>query len=131
MKQIARLLMAALTLTGCARKSVIQEETDELVGKPLSAVTTKLGTPTEEHEMDGSRVYIWSSGAEGGGSQGNCTIRVVTRGDLIGSFDWEGTEGQCANYALMLKGSDCREGITDVRVWLPVCRGTPSGAGGV
>jgi hypothetical protein len=36
MKQVARLLMAALTLTGCAQKSVIQEETDEFVGKPTS-----------------------------------------------------------------------------------------------
>jgi hypothetical protein len=45
MKQVARLLMAALTLTGCAHRSVIQEETDEFVGKPLSVVTTKLAPP--------------------------------------------------------------------------------------
>jgi hypothetical protein len=43
------------------------------------------------------------------------------RGELIGSFDWEGTESQCAYYALMLKGSDCRKGLADVRLWLPTC----------
>jgi hypothetical protein len=38
-------------------------------------------------------------------------------GDVIGSFDWEGTESQCANYALMLKGFDCRRGMMDARIW--------------
>jgi hypothetical protein len=48
-------------------------------------------------------------------------IRAIMRGDLIGSFDWEGTESQCAYYALKLKGSGCRKELTDVRLWLSTC----------
>jgi hypothetical protein len=45
----------------------------------------------------------------------------MMRGDVIGTFDWTGTEGQCASYALMLQGSDCRKGVTDARTWLRSC----------
>jgi hypothetical protein len=34
MRQVARLVMTALTLSGCAHKSLIQEKTDEFVGQP-------------------------------------------------------------------------------------------------
>jgi hypothetical protein len=118
MREIAKLMIAALTLSGCAHKSLIREKTDEFVGHPLSAVTAKLGAPTEESEVGGAKIYIWS-GAES--AQGRCTIRATMMADVIGSFDWEGTEGQCANYALMLKGSDCRRGVMDARLWVPLC----------
>jgi hypothetical protein len=42
-------------------------------------------------------------------------------GDVIRSIDREGTESQCANYALMLKRSDCRSGVMDARIWVPQC----------
>jgi hypothetical protein len=115
MTRIANPLLAVL-LVGCAHKSLLQEETDEFVGKPVSAVTAKIGPPAEEHEIEGGVIYVWSSDA-----QGKCTIRSIVRRDVIGSLDWEGTEGQCANYALMLKGSNCRNGMADVRMWLPAC----------
>jgi hypothetical protein len=60
-----------------------------------------------------------AAGAES--TQGKCTIRATMNGDVIRSFDWEGTESQCANYALMLKGSDCRRGMMDARLWVPAC----------
>jgi hypothetical protein len=101
--------MAALTLFGCVHKSLIQETTDEFIGQHLSAVTAKLGGPTEETEVGGAKVYIWS------GATGPGTIRATMNGDVIGWFDREGTESQCANYALMLKGSDCRSGVMDAR----------------
>jgi hypothetical protein len=53
MRQVARLMMSALTLSACAHKSLIQEKTDEFIGEPLSAVTSKLGAPTEECEGHG------------------------------------------------------------------------------
>jgi hypothetical protein len=115
MTRIAKPLLALL-LVGCAHKSLLQEETDEFVGKPVSAVSAKIGTPAEEHEIGGGMMYVWSSDA-----QGKCTIRAIAREGVIGSLDWEGTEGQCANYALMLKGSGCRKGMADVRMWLPSC----------
>ena len=121
MRQIAKLLTGALILVGCAHKGLIQERTDEFVGQPLSAVTAKLGSPAEEREALGGKVYIWSTGVGAETSQGKCMIRAIMRGDLIGSFDWEGTESQCAYSALMLKGSDCRKGLADVRLWLPTC----------
>jgi hypothetical protein len=113
--------MAALTLSVCAHKSLIQEKTDEFIGQPLSAVTSKLGAPTEEGEIGGAKMYIWSGAAGPQSSQGTCTIRATMNGDVIGSFDWEGTESQCANYALMLKGTDCRSGMMDARLWVPRC----------
>jgi hypothetical protein len=51
-------------------------------------------------------MYIWSGAAGPQSTQGTCTIRATMNGDVIGSFDWEGTESQCANYALMLSGPD-------------------------
>jgi hypothetical protein len=117
MRQVARLMMTALTLSGCAHKSLIQEETDEFVGQPLSAVTAKLGAPTEEDEVGSARLYIWSGAAGAESTQGKCTIRATMNGDIIRSFDWEGTESQCANY----KGSDCRRGMMDARLWVPAC----------
>jgi hypothetical protein len=120
MRQVARLMMTVLTLSGCAHKNLIQEKTDEFIGQPLSAVTTKLGAPAEEGEVGGAKIYIWSGAAGAESTQGKCTIRA-TNGDVIRSFDWEGTESQCANYALMLKGSDCRRGMMDARLWVPAC----------
>jgi hypothetical protein len=121
MRQVERLVMTALTLSGCAHKSLIQEKTDEFVGQPLSAVTAKLGAPTEEDEVGNAKLYIWSGAAGAESTQGKCTIRATMNGDVIRSFDWEGTESQCANYALMLKGSDCRRGMMDARLWVPAC----------
>jgi hypothetical protein len=113
--------MAALTLSGCVHKSLIQETTDEFIGQPLSAVTAKLGAPTEEAEVGGAKVYIWTGGAGPESTQGSCTIRVTMNGDVITSFGREGTESQCANYALMLKRFDCRNGAMDARIWVPRC----------
>jgi hypothetical protein len=101
-------MMAALMLSGCAHKSLVQEKTDEFIGRPLSAVTAKLGTPTEEGEAGGTKMHTWSGAAGPESTQEKCTIRVTMNGDVIGSLDSEGTESQCANYALMLKGPDCR-----------------------
>jgi hypothetical protein len=120
-RQVARLTMAALTLSGCAHKSLIQEKTDEFVGQPLSAVTARLGAPTEEREVRSAKMYIWSGAAGPESTQGKCTIRATMNDEVIGSFDWEGTESQCANYALMLKGSYCRRGMMDARIWVPPC----------
>jgi hypothetical protein len=120
-RQVARLTMAALALSGCVHKSLIQEKTDEFIGQPLSAVTAKLGAPTEEGDVGSAKMYIWSGAGGPESNQGKCTIRATMNGDVIGSFDWEGTESQCANYALMLKGFDCRRGMMDARIWVPPC----------
>lgn len=122
MSRNLKFLAVVLVLAGCAGRSLIQEKTDQFVGQPLSAVTAKLGEPTEVRTTDNTQVYIWSSEADGDErSQGKCTIRAIMRGDLVGSFEWEGSESQCAYYALILKGPECRKGLMDMRVWLSPC----------
>ena len=81
MKCIAQFSLAALLLLGCAHRSLLQEEADKFVGQPVSAVTAKIGFPTEEHEVGGARLYVWSSATDRGEStQGVCTLRATVRG---------------------------------------------------
>jgi hypothetical protein len=123
MRSIA-LLFAVMTLTACAgRDQLIEQGTTGLVGQPLSAAVAKLGVPTEERTIADMKVYVWSTGTVSEGTQATCQIRAIMRGDVIGSFDWEGNEGQCSHYALMLQTppSDCKKGIMDTRVWLLPC----------
>ncbi len=120
MRSIA-LSFSAAVLAGCASQNPIQKGTDELVGQPIEAAIAKLGAPTEVTTIADTKVYIWSTGGEGPPSK--CTIRAVMRGEVIGSFDWEGNEGQCSHYALMLRAqsTDCRKGLLDMRIWLLPC----------
>jgi DNA-binding CsgD family transcriptional regulator len=68
----------------------------------------KLGIPTEERTAADMKVYVWSTGDEG--AQSKCIIRAIMRGDVIGSFEWEGDESNCSHYALMLRArpTECR-----------------------
>ena len=84
---------ALLVLAGCAGQ-MIKTGTDQLVGQPLSAAITKLGVPTEERTIAGNKVYIWTTSTVFEGTQAQCTIRAIMKGDVIGSFDWEGNEGR-------------------------------------
>jgi hypothetical protein len=120
MRSIA-LSFSAAVLAGCASQNPIQKRTDELVGQPIEAAIARLGMPTEATTIADTKVYIWSMGVEGPPSK--CTVRAVMRGEVIGSFDWQGNEGQCSHYALMLQApsTDCRKGILDVRIWLLPC----------
>jgi hypothetical protein len=63
MRQVASLMMAALTPSGCPHKSLIREKTDEFIGQPVSAVMAKLGAPTEEGEVGAAKMYVWSGTA--------------------------------------------------------------------
>jgi hypothetical protein len=120
MRSIA-LSFSAAVLAGCASQNLIQKGTDELVGQPIEAAIAKLGVSTEVTTIADTKVYIWSTGGQGPPSK--CTIRAVMRGEVIGSFDWEGNEGQCSHYALMLRAqsTDCRKGLLDMRIWLLPC----------
>lgn len=115
------LLYAAAVLAGCAGQ-MIQQGMTGLVGQPLNAAIAKLGVPTEERTIANMKVYIWSTGTMIEGTQKKCTIRAIMKGDVIGSFDFEGSggvlQGECAQYAQML---DCRKGITDMRIGLLPC----------
>jgi hypothetical protein len=79
--------------------------------------------PTEERTITDTKVYTWSTGGAVEGTPSKCTVRAIMRGEVIGSFDWEGNEGECSHYALMLRAqpADCRKGILDARIWLLPC----------
>jgi hypothetical protein len=95
-------VFAAAALAGCAGQTIKQGMTG-LVGQPLSAAVAKLGAPTEERTVADLKVFIWSTNTVIEGTQSNCTIRVIMKGDVIGSFDWEGNEGRCFRYAQQLR----------------------------
>jgi hypothetical protein len=115
------LSFSAAVPASCASQNPIQKGMDELIGQPIEVAIARLGMPTEATTIAGTKVYIWSTGGEGPPS--TCTIRAVMRGEVIGSFDRQGNEGQCSHYALMLRAqsTDCRKGILDVRIWLLPC----------
>lgn len=52
--------LAALVLAACATESKFAARIDEFVGKPESAIVTKLGPPDRAYPLaDGSRVLQW------------------------------------------------------------------------
>jgi hypothetical protein len=118
------LLYAAILLAGCAGQMIEQGMTS-LVGQPLNAAIATLGVPTEERTIADMKVYVWSTSTVVEGTQRKCTIRAIMKGDVIGSFDFEGNEGRCARYAQLLQrqlqSQDCRKGISDTRMWLLPC----------
>jgi hypothetical protein len=81
---------------------MIKSGTDQLIGQPLSAAIERLGVPTEERTIAGTKVYVWTtSSAVFRGNQSKCTIRAIMKGDVVGFFDWEDDAG-CSQYAQML-----------------------------
>jgi hypothetical protein len=112
MRSIA-LIFGAAVLAGCASHNLIRKGTDELLGQPIEAAIAKLGMPTEERTAADAKVYVWSTSGEG--AQSRCTIRAILRGDVIGSFEWEGDESQCSYYVLMLQAQPARGTSFDER----------------
>jgi hypothetical protein len=94
-------LVVAL-LAGCASE-MMKSGTDRLIGQPLSAAIERLGFPTEERTIAGMKVYVWTTSTILEGTQSQCTIRAIMKGDVIGSWDWEGNEGRCSGYAQSLQ----------------------------
>jgi hypothetical protein len=68
----------------------------------LSAPITRLGMPNEERLIAGQKVFIWSTSELYKGTLEKCQIRAIMKGEVIGSFDFEGDEFKCRQYAVML-----------------------------
>jgi hypothetical protein len=96
------LLGLAVGLASCASE-MMKSGTDQLIGQPLSAAIGRLGIPTEERTIAGTKVYVWTTSMISQGTQSKCTIRAIMKGDVIGSWDWEGTEDLCGGYAQSLQ----------------------------
>jgi hypothetical protein len=102
------LSLAVALLAGCANQ-VMNSVTDHLIGQPVSVVIDRLGVPTEERTIAGMKVYIWTTGTIWKGTEYKCTIRAIMSGDVIRSFDWEGDEVRCSEYAQSLQSTaGCR-----------------------
>lgn len=100
--QVLPAIAFAASVSGCA-SSAIEAGTSRLVGQPLSAAIAKLGLPTDERVIAGQKVHIWASSRLVEGTTSACQIRAIMQGDLIGSFDYDGNNGACMRYAMVLR----------------------------
>jgi hypothetical protein len=102
MYRFASVTAVGLSVASCA--GTIKEGMAKFEGLPLSAVIAKIGVPADERWVAGKKVYVWGSLAEKltkGAKQ--CQIRATMNGDIIGSFDYEGDETLCQQYAARLR----------------------------
>ena len=100
--RIAYAMIAASMLAGCAG-AIIKDKMASLAGQPINAAIDKLGFPTEQTEIAGRKVYIWSSRSFVEGTSYECKIRaIVDDHDTIINWDFEGNEGGCQRYAARL-----------------------------
>lgn len=95
--------VAVLALAGCAM-SGIKEGMDNLNGRPVSEVFSRLGTPNDERVIGGRQVYIWGSRTVESGTERSCEVRVVAVNGLVASWDARGNEIQCWQYSSKLTG---------------------------
>jgi hypothetical protein len=131
-KQAIRLI-AVMVLTGCATSfSVLDATLPTLKGREIGEAVRYLGVPSQEYEIVGKKVYVWStsmayvtSGATtssttgavgttpfrattttfgaGTATQLSCTLKLVTANGLIEDYDYDGNNGACFRYSDRLK----------------------------
>jgi hypothetical protein len=91
-------ILATLALTGCSGMPNISlpavADRNNYVGKPLSALTARLGNPTFTRTISGQKTYSWRLGT---GIQ-QCLISVVMAGDIIESYNTSGDSPICGPY---------------------------------
>jgi hypothetical protein len=91
-------LLAALTLTGCGGLPNLSlpavQERNDFKGKPLSAVTARLGLPNAQQTYNGQKIYTWRIG----NAVRECVIKVVMAGEVVGSYETLGDSPVCGPY---------------------------------
>jgi hypothetical protein len=91
-------ILATLVLAGCGGLPNIAvptvKERNNFKGQPLSAVTARLGYPTDQSTVDGQKVYYWRTGT----AMQECRIKVVMAGDIIDSYETFGDAPICGPY---------------------------------
>lgn len=91
-------ILASLMLAGCGAVPNLSlpaiKERNDFKGKPLSAVTERLGFPDYQSTVDGQKTYIWRRGQ----ADRMCRITVVMSGDVIESYDTFGDSPICGPY---------------------------------
>ena len=93
-------ILAALALAGCSTGDLKVGGTN-YKGKPLSAVTARLGWPPNQTQViAGQKVYTWLEG----NALAGCQVQVVMAGDVIDSYTGTGDANICAQYGAMAGG---------------------------
>jgi hypothetical protein len=91
-------ILATLTLAGCGAVPNIGlpaiKERNDFKGQPLSAVTARLGYPTDQDTLNGQKVYYWRLGT----AIQECRIRVIMAGEIVDSYDTYGDAPICGPY---------------------------------
>jgi hypothetical protein len=90
-------ILATLALAGCGAMPSLSlpiQERNDFKGKPLSAVTTRLGYPDFQSTVGGNKVYSWVMGRP----DRQCKITVVMAGDVVGSYETLGDAPICVQY---------------------------------
>ncbi|MGC1663872.1 MAG: hypothetical protein WA773_11050 [Bradyrhizobium sp.] len=91
-------ILATLVLAGCGAMPNIGlptvKERNDFKGKPLSAVTQRLGFPTDQSTIDGQKVYYWRVGV----AMQECRIKVVMAGDVVDTYETSGDAPICGPY---------------------------------
>jgi len=98
--QIRNLAMvAALALAGCS-VGTLNTGANNYKGKPLGAVTAKLGQPNEVQTINGQKAYVWNVG----NALYSCQIRVVMAGDVVDTYEGTGDVNICSQYGALSGG---------------------------
>jgi hypothetical protein len=92
-------ILAALVLAGCS-VGALNSGTSNYKGKPLSAVTARLGPPNESQSVAGQKVYVWVVG----NPLYECRIRVVMAGDVVDTYEGSGDVNICSQYGALSGG---------------------------
>src|SRR5581483_6974708 len=91
-------LLATLALGGCGGMPGLSlpapKERNDFKGKPLSAVTSRLGLPDYQETVNGEKVYRWRRGT----ALQECRITAVMAGDIVESYDTFGDAAICSPY---------------------------------
>jgi hypothetical protein len=91
-------ILATLALAGCGAMPSISlpavKERNDFKGKPLSAVTERLGFPDYQRTVDGQKTYVWRIGQ----ATQECLITVVMAGDIVDSYNTSGDSPICGPF---------------------------------
>jgi hypothetical protein len=89
-----------IALSACAT-DILKKGMTPYMGQPASALFSKLGFPTRQDEVAGTKIYVWTTGGMYKGSSVDCTFRVmVDAQDIITRWDVQGNA--CEMFALRL-----------------------------
>jgi hypothetical protein len=86
-------ILAAIALAGCSMGN-FNAERNNFKGKPLSAVTARLGPPQIQETFGGQKSYTWSEGQP----PLLCHIRVIMAGDVVDTYETSGEPASCYAY---------------------------------